>query len=130
VLKLRQEQVAFLETAVLARFVDDACIALRNTVPGLDQSVAEADLREAVYRSVNEGRTLGIIECRDMQRYVNVIFELGYLTTGQEAYQWAQEFMADRKIPAADKVYRLESEAILLGKVRSEWTDAGGRHAS
>jgi hypothetical protein len=114
-MQIRADQMQALDTAVLDRFVGEMCAFLRATLPEKTVGATEAQLQMAVRKAINQGGGFEIEERFDIQQYLKIVFELDYLTRGAESIDWAKGFLSDKAIPAADKVNRLEGEAMLLG---------------
>ena len=117
-MRIRARQMEALESAALDEFVDEICAHLRATLPQKTQGAKGSELQGAVRRAIDQCRGFEIEERFDLQLYLTIVFELDYLTHGEATVDWARHFLVDPGIPAADKVNRLEGEAMLLGRLK------------
>jgi len=117
-MQVRAKQMQHLESAVLDEFVHEMCPHLRATLPQKTNRATEAQLELAVRNAIDQCRGFEIEERFDLQQYLKIVFELDYLSRAEKTVDWAEHFLTDPAIPAADKVNRLEGEAMLLGMLQ------------
>jgi D-mannonate dehydratase len=117
VMIIRAQQMQVFEAAAMDQFAREMCAHLRAALPEATRGATEVQLQEAVRKAIGESQGFGIDGRFDIQQYLQVVFELGYLTHAERTVDWARDFLQDPEISASDKVNRLEGEAMLLGKL-------------
>ena len=115
---IRAEQIESLESAAVDGFVDEMCGYLRASLPQKTKGATEVQLQKSVRNAIEQCRGFGIEERFDLQQYLKIVFELDYLIRAEKTVDWAKHFLLDPAISAADKVNRLEGEAMLLNKLQ------------
>lgn len=106
-LVIRDTQMETLGEAALSRFEERLCELVRRHWQEACLALAPSELRSVIHQGVARGRGYGLASERDLTRFVNVMFALGFEFDTDRRYAWAVDVLSLPGVPASTRMDQL-----------------------
>ena len=103
-LVIRKEQMAVFLRLQLKEFEDKTCERLLKLKPDQCRKLGEKAVRKSIQDGIERSFQYGIKTERDIARYINIMYTLGFDFDTDPRYPWAADIL---KSPSETKVDRL-----------------------
>jgi hypothetical protein len=106
-LVVRRAQLDVLREAALRQLEQRICELMRRYWLEACDALTAAELRELVRDGVTRGRSHGLASERDLTRFVNVMFALGFEFDSDPQCAWAVDVLRTPGVPASTRMDQL-----------------------
>jgi hypothetical protein len=106
-MQIRAEQMQAFSNAATADFENRLAAHLHRFFPEACQSLEEAGVRERIRYGISAAGTYDIMAERDVCKYIDVMFTLGWHFDRDPQFPWAYEILTDASVE--DPAARIES---------------------
>lgn len=113
---LRKEQMAMFQKLETQKFVDHACLHVKEFFPSESSALGESKLRDVIQHGIKRAASFNITAKPDVLKYIDLSVLFGPDFDTQ--FRWADEILNSENSPSV-KVEMLLSKAKKPQKVRS-----------
>jgi hypothetical protein len=125
VLVIRNAQLEAMRRARETQFVDRAVAHLRRTVPDRCAALGERRTRSSVALAMRKARRYQLVGERDILRYLNVMYWLGFSFDSDPAHAWVREQLSDPRLFPTERMQLVSRRALDILAARERQWDRG-----
>jgi hypothetical protein len=117
-MEIRNEQIVTLSADMVCRFENEMVHHLATRFPDQVGPLGDEQFRLAIRDGIANAARFGIDCWFDVERYLELTFEVFFDLDSNPATEWAREILDSDMLAPADKLDDLEAHAILFGWIR------------
>ena len=103
-LRIHKEQMDILGEYMMKKFEDYMVVHLRQRFAEQLKDTPEEAIRTIVQKGISKAKSYGIRIEYDVERYIDLMFILGYDFDTSEKTPWAGELLRNKKIPLRERI--------------------------
>lgn len=106
-LKIRKEQNDELAKVAIKRFVDRVVTHLKKIWPEKCQQMNEAEIRDSIYKAIEQTKRAGIMTEYNVVRYVDMMYVFDWDFDAGPSPLWARQIFENKHLSEHEKMDRL-----------------------